>query len=414
VARSKVGLCRDGAGYARTSRGRGTVAATVWRLPLNGRTLSGQDIMPSAQDIMIDAAASQMDPELVPLLAQRDCVPRCLDYLRKKYSPADARVGEDALRDWERAGCQLLQGSRAHEALAMFWSLYEFMLAAQDSTRRIHKGMPLVWLSEAYSALGFPVHAKRYLMLALCEDAIRDSGVVPSETTGTYFRLVWQYGLSDADFKQYARRLHELFATDPKAALFPEALLQELGDEWLVEIPSPQEAMSYRINGRYLDALLADTGDGTGKALERIAEYLMSCMPGCRTSRRLRSQSTDYDVVCRVEGVDLDFRSEFGRYFVCESKDWSTPADFAAVAKFCRILDSVKARFGILFSQKGHTGIARTTDAERELVKVFQDRGLVIVVVNEEDLRQVSAGRNLIQLLKGKYETVRLDLRRAG
>jgi hypothetical protein len=355
-----------------------------------------------------------MDPKLASLLAsQRDCVPRCLEYLRSKYSVADARIGEDALRDWERAGLQLLHGNRAHEALAIFWSLYDFMLAGQDETHRIHKGMPLVWISEAYAALGFPVHSKRYLMLALCEDALLHKGIVDSENNGTYFRLVWKCGLSDADFRWYAKRLHEVSAADPAAAFFPEALLQELGDGWLVEIPSPQEALSYRLNGHYLDALLSRLGDGTGTALELAAEYLMSCMPGCRTTRRVRSQSTDYDVVCRVEGVDLDFRSEFGRYFVCECKDWNDVADFTAVAKFCRVLDSVKARFGILFSRNGHSGTGHTTDAERELVKVFQDRGLVIVVLTEDDLRQVSSGRNLIQLLKERYEVVRLDLRRA-
>ena len=353
----------------------------------------------------------EVDPTLASLLSQRDCVPRCLNYLQGKYSIADARLGETALRNWELAGLQLLQNSRAHEALAIFWSLYDFMLAAQDRQHRIHKGMPLLWLSEAYDALGFPVHAKRYLMLSLCEDAIRHNGIVDSETTGTYFRLVWKCGMSDADFMSYAKRLHELSTANPADAMFPESLLQEIPDGWLVEIPSPQEALSYRVNSRYVDALLCRLGDGTGNALELIAEYLMACMPGCCTTRRLRSESTDYDVVCRVEGVDLDFRSELGRYFVCECKDWSSPADFTVVAKFCRILDSVKARFGILFSREGHSGTAHTADAERERVKVFQNRGLVIVVLTEGDLRHVSAGGNLIHLLKERYEIVRLDLR---
>jgi len=144
---------------------------------------------------------------------------------------------------------------------------------------------------------------------------------------------------------------------------------------------------------------------------ESEAEYLLSCMPGCRTYRRQKTESTDYDVICSMEGFDVDFRSEFGRYFVCECKDWAKPADFTTIAKFCRVLDSVKSKFGILFSKKGISGQGTAKYADRELIKVFQDRGMVIVVINENDLREVAKGKNFINLLRSKYETVRLDLR---
>src|ERR1700683_5202910 len=137
----------------------------------------------------------------------------------------------------------------------------------------------------------------------------------------------------------------------------------------------------------------------------------MSCMPGCRTTRRGKSGSTDYDVICSMEGFDVDFRSELGRYFVCECKDWKKPADFTAMAKFCRVLDSMKSRFGVIFSKQGITGAGRSTDAGLEQLKVFQDRGMVIVVIDEADIRRVVDGANFIQLLRERYEAVRLDLR---
>ncbi len=124
---------------------------------------------------------------------------------------------------------------------------------------------------------------------------------------------------------------------------------------------------------------------------------------------RRRSASTDYDVVCGMEGVDLDFRSALGRYFLCECKDWGNPADFSAFAKFCRVLDSAKCRFGILFSREEITGTARSTDAAREQLKLFQDRGMVVVVIDVEDLKQIADGANLITMLRAKYEEVRLD-----
>src|ERR1035437_6114236 len=175
--------------------------------------------------------------------------------------------------------------------------------------------------------------------------------------------------------------------------------------------PAPREASYYRISAAYLRSLLARLGQSQGLSLERIAQYLMSCMAGCRTKRRLGSGSTDYDLVCSVEGLEVDYRSELGRYFVCECKDWGVAAGFTAFAKFCRVLDSTKSRFGILFSKNGISGAGDTAFAEREQLKVFQDRGIVIVVVDQADLERVASGENLIQLLRGHYEAVRLDLR---
>jgi hypothetical protein len=133
-------------------------------------------------------------------------------------------------------------------------------------------------------------------------------------------------------------------------------------------------------------------------------------MPGCRTTKRKRSRATDYDVVCTIEGFDLDFRSELGRYFVCECKDWKSPADFTTMAKFCRVLDSTKARFGILFTKEGITGRKGTTAATLEQIKIYQDRGTVIISIDRDDLAQVAAGANFISLLRDRYEAVRLDL----
>jgi hypothetical protein len=78
-------------------------------------------------------------------------------------------------------------------------------------------------------------------------------------------------------------------------------------------------------------------------------------------------------------GVDSSPAIANGRYFVCECKDWDKPADFTTMAKFCRVLDSFKARFGILFSKGGYSPeTAAPQDAAREQLKVFQDRGIVV------------------------------------
>lgn len=351
-----------------------------------------------------------LDADLLPVLEERDAASRLITMLPARYTPAQvAQPPGD--RIWELVGLSFLNSGRVHEALGIFWGLYQQMLEAQGGSKRIHKGMPLVWISDCFGRLGFPVHAKRYLMLTLCEDALLENGVVSPNTTGVYFRLVWGRGLPDEELRRYARRFFELAQAVPAEAIFPEAFLQRVDDGWLTELPSADEGSSYRVNTRYVRHLLAQLGRGTGEALELLAEYLMSCMPGCRTRRRERSGSTDYDIVCAMEGFDVDFRSELGRYFVCECKDWASPADFTVMAKFCRVLDSTKSRFGILFSRSGISGAGETQFAEREQLKVFQDRGIVIVVLSLADLEKVASGANLIAMLRRQYEAVRLDLR---
>ena len=144
--------------------------------------------------------------------------------------------------------------------------------------------------------------------------------------------------------------------------------------------------------------------------MEWLAHYILTTIPGCRAKMNVRSQSTQYDVVGALEGQDIDFRSDLGRYFICECKDWSKPADFTTFAKLARVLESAKCKFGLLFSKLGITGKAHTTAATRELLKVFQDRGVVIIVVSAEDIGKIASGDNFVTMLRNKYEEVRLDL----
>jgi hypothetical protein len=350
-------------------------------------------------------------PEIAALLDARDGYAKLLTQLPATFSPA-AITAETAQKVWDLSAFYYFTVGRLHEALALFEAYYDQLLEHEHETGvRTHKGGPLVRIADCHSRLGRTVLAKRYMMLTTCEDAIHDKGVVPAETTGTYFRLVWQYGLPDRELSRYAREMWQLCQAHPEPSRFPEWILQHVDQRWMVEYPTPNEAALYFVNRKYVRWLLNRLGGGDGKALELLAEYLVASMPGSRTYRRVLTGSTDYDVICALEGVDLDFRSELGRYFVCECKDWKTPADFSSFAKFCRVLDSAKCRFGILFSKSGISGMEKTKYAALEQIKVFQDRGMVIIVVSEDELEEVASGENFLAILRSKYEAVRLDIR---
>ncbi len=352
---------------------------------------------------------------LLPLLDpdQRDSAKQFIQKLPQTFLPENiihipSSIKPKDLRLWELIGLRFMQQRRFYEGLSIFSSLYNQLLIAEKKiSSRGHKGMPLIWIYECYKGMGFPVHAKRYLMLTVIEDAITDQGNISYEG-GVYFRSVWLHGISDSELMRYSKKVYELSSDNPLK--YPEWFLQELDQDWMTEYPSPQEGLFYQANTLYIRQLLEELGDGTGRSLETLAGYILSCMPGCRTTRRQRTYSTDYDIVCSMEGFEIDFRSEFGRYFVCECKDWSRKADFTTMAKFCRVLDSTKSRFGILFSKNGLSGVGDTRNAEREQLKVFQDRGMVIVVIDQNDLEFIAEGGNFTNLLRSKYEKVRLDL----
>lgn len=315
------------------------------------------------------------------------------------------------------------------EALSIFHSIYQKLLTIEQAQgiRLGTKGFILHWISLTYEKMQYPVHAKRYMMLALIEDSIDENG--KPYKRGCYARANIEYGLSEDYLKEYcetAYRIYSQYQQDDKVILhyYPEAILQDIQNKiWITELPSIMEALTYKISENYVKYLLEieDKYDNKyekpkikndGKILERLAEYLCSAMPGCRVSRDIRQGSdSDLDVICNMDGFDVDFRSELGRYFCCECKDWNKTVNISTVWKFASILDSHKSYFGIIFSHGGISGHVTERYANRERSRIFLYKGIVIVVIDRDDLGKISRGENLINLLRSKYEEIRLDLK---
>jgi hypothetical protein len=351
--------------------------------------------------------------ELYLPLDDRDGAAKLVIQLPKSFGPPDvAEPYTRGQRLWELIGLFFLRSGRCHEASSIFSVLYDHLLLHQTTANcRVHKGVPLYWNSICSAELENKVSAKRGLMLTLCEDAIKDKGQINLEDSGSYFTLVWHFGLPDTQLRRYVEQVWNLHQEHNLESRFPEWCLQQLDQEWMTEFPNADESGSYKISRHYAKWLLSRTEDQEGKVLEILAQYLIGAMPGCRALRRVTSEESDYDVVGVFEGPFVDFRSELGCYFLVECKDWASPVDFTTVAKFCRVLDAAKCRFGILFSRKGVSGQERTRYAQRGIIKVFQDRGIVIIVITKTDLERVADGENFITMLRSKYEKVRLDLR---
>jgi hypothetical protein len=95
-----------------------------------------------------DVASDPIVQELCSLDAEIVSLP-------SKYSPG--AVAEPSVAHvWELAALWFFNSNRIHEALRLFWRLYQQMVAGQGGGR-INKGMPLVWMSDCYERLGFAV-----------------------------------------------------------------------------------------------------------------------------------------------------------------------------------------------------------------------------------------------------------------
>lgn len=351
---------------------------------------------------------NQLPLQCSSLLDQRDGAFRLVKLLEASIDPSETAQGQCGV--WDNcARFYALQG-RFHEALLIYVAMYAKLMDMQKrQDERKHKGTPLVRIGEIHGYMGHPLLAKRYVMLTLCEDAITTGGKIPIDNTGSYFRAVWQHGISDQEFHRYASDAWNASQRDSEAMRFPEWALQELDQNWMTEFASSAEASLYVANPAYCDWLLSKLGTGDGKALERLAHYLLNCIPGFRAKMRMRTSSTDYDVYCAVEGERYDFRSELGRYFLCECKDWNRAADVTTVLKFEGVLRAAKCHFGIIFSKNGISGQGDVKYAGRELLKM-RANDIIILTITQADLKEVATGANFFSKLRDLYEHEHLDL----
>jgi hypothetical protein len=193
--------------------------------------------------VTIRDTLNAVDEALFPLVEQTDGTEELISILQQKY-PERQAAGDNGHMAWDYSGQALFRNNRVHEALAVHWEHYQQLLAGQHGSSRLHKGTPLVRISDCFGALGFRVHAQRYQMLTLCEDAIQESGTISPKTSGVYFRLVLG-GVPAKKLQSYAADFYKLATDLPDEALFPEALLQRLDDDWLTALPSEAEALFY-------------------------------------------------------------------------------------------------------------------------------------------------------------------------
>lgn len=220
-----------------------------------------------------DHPLSKHIPEkLWPIIDLRDGASQLIELLKEMYPPETISAPGYEQQAWEYIGLYYRDIGLLYQAIIVINALYERMLDYQiKKGDRIHKGMPLVWLKDFHFMLDHPATAKRYAMLTLCEDAIEDKGKVNIEGGGIYFRLSFEHGMPDSNIFSYAEQMYEIYNTNPRDGIYPEWILQDLDNNWIIEYPSHREPYLYVPSRIYIRHLFAKIGESSGKIFERLA-----------------------------------------------------------------------------------------------------------------------------------------------
>lgn len=325
---------------------------------------------------------------------------------------------------------------RETDGLLMANELYQFLnLYQRNSGIRVHKGDTLWMIALLHEQVLRPWHAQRCKLLAICEDALTHfesvstasaSSLSPHyvEYAASYPYLTNQLGMRDEEIATLFDRIRRNVAPgerhEGRGQFYPEAALSLLSridrkfyDRAHRATVSANDYGIFVKNRSYLATLVEMLGkDKNGRALEELALYLLSCVPGCRAIPDQRTTDAQHDVYGSFDGQPPDFRSEIGRYFICECKNWSNPVKAATLAAFSQRLHDAHLDFGILFSVKGLTGKQRNTDAASTRRKTFSREGRVIAVVTAADLQALVDDDELsfLDILRREYEAVKFDI----
>jgi hypothetical protein len=150
-----------------------------------------------------------------------------------------------------------------------------------------------------------------------------------------------------------------------------------------------------------------------GNAIENVASYLYSLLPGCVPRRNLLDSKLTYEIDLVVRNVSPREHLTthiFGRHFLVECKNWAKTVGSQEVGYFLFRMNLTRTHFGVVFSQQGISKGASGDMAASSLVqRAFHQNGAVCISVDNTDVEKIKSGktRSFEQLLLDKIEELR-------
>lgn len=148
----------------------------------------------------------------------------------------------------------------------------------------------------------------------------------------------------------------------------------------------------------------ADTTTGKGRALEDLICYVFGQVPGISITRRntLNAFSTEEIDVALWNEKDLDGFPFMQEIVLVECKNWSRPVGSSEVNWFDAKLRSRGLNLGVLIATQGITGNPQDRTAAHDVIAGALREQRRLIVITEDELRQLNDTDELVLLLKEK------------
>jgi CheY-like chemotaxis protein len=226
--------------------------------------------------------------------------------------------------------------------------------------------------------------------------------------------LVSGYADRDALTEEYARfapAIHEIFEKGRfDLERFRQVLLDLRGVEDTMDaFFRPDRAALEARWAAVLESREADDANGKGRALEQFSIELLSSIPLLEfVEHRASGVGGEIDAVFRVSAIPGTLCQEWGGHLLVECRNRIRKFDVPDVGVLMQRLATVQAKVAVVVSLAGVTGRSGT-DARAQIRQAFSGQNRLVLVIDEEDIRNVlEAGANLYSMLERKEMDVRL------
>lgn len=335
--------------------------------------------------------------------------PQLIDNLRNRAVPLE---DNNPRNPWPIVGLYCLARELIPLAGETYSTWYELQVDSEppqpSAVRAVHKGTTLHQLGVVHLSEGRLSFAKRYFILAMIEDMWG----APDD-----FRNRQAYRVLRSNFLMTEDEVNHIFrvASAQEDRRFPEAALLAYQLETKGRTIRTIEREIHRINHRFARALMeAVRGErdatSAGKLFENLIVYIFSAVVGFEVGYYrawARRGEFEYDIIVRNLITTDPVFTNFGPYFLVESKYWSEPVSVEAINHFIAKILGHDVKCGVLVAKEG----VPKGPANQTIVRAYHRHGILVLVLTLEDIENVVEGRaNLLVELLSEFERVRFDL----
>jgi hypothetical protein len=165
--------------------------------------------------------------------------------------------------------------------------------------------------------------------------------------------------------------------------------------------------------GRY-DRTLAAVREATTnqekkESFEELASILFSGVTYLSVrDKNLRTTMSEIDLVVEYKrAAKMTAFDDHSRFVLVECKNWKSSVGAPQVRDFKSKMKSAKIELGFLFARKGVSERNRAENALGEIQSAFNAENIAIVVIDGNDLRRISEGRDFYQTIDEKLYNLR-------